>query len=305
MKPGCYSAEYIGTRETLARRAVLITVDELKGANCMLDVCSINTLGHNYSAVRSLRKEVFSKRWSLNSNICAASAAAPSHNFLRNPAGQYLYVYLTQFVKALSEAQCGRPFSGLHILDWGCGKGHVSKLLIDLGATHLHCCDIVSEKDDSAFGQETPIIKQFGIDVTPLRHDYILPYDDATLDVVLSVGVLEHVPNDRASLAEITRVLKQGGLFFCFFLPTDLSWTQKVAHWRGNHYHDRFYNEKSIRELLKPVGLQVLDMWYRQLFPKNSVAYPNFRFFERMDQLITENTPLRYFATNIEFVSIK
>jgi len=51
--------------------------------------------------------------------------------------------------------------------------------------------------------------------------------------------------------------------------------------------------------------LELLDTWYRQLLPKNSVRYPNFRLFERLDQFTTEHTPLRYFATNIEFVSAK
>jgi len=51
--------------------------------------------------------------------------------------------------------------------------------------------------------------------------------------------------------------------------------------------------------------MELVDLWYRQLLPKNSVHYPNFRLFEKMDQFATENTPLRYFATNVEFVSVK
>jgi ubiquinone/menaquinone biosynthesis C-methylase UbiE len=132
-----------------------------------------------------------------------------------------------------------------------------------------------------------------------------MPYDDATFDVLLSFGVLEHVPNDRASLCEIARVLKPGGLFFCFFLPTELSWTQKVARWRGNGYHDRLYSEGIVRKMLTGTGLELMDLWYRQLLPKNTVRYPSFRFFEKMDQLATEYTPLRYFATHVEFVSVK
>ncbi|MCU1225277.1 MAG: methylase involved in ubiquinone/menaquinone biosynthesis [Edaphobacter sp.] len=255
--------------------------------------------------IQLLRTETFSKKWPLDQEISAASATQPSHNFLKNPSGQYLYVYLTRFVMALSEQHFGCPFSELSVLDWGCGKGQVSKLMRDLGPKHLESCDVLSDKDDSSFGQETPILEQFNIQVTPLKHEYILPYSDASFDVLLSVGVLEHVPNERASLLEITRVLKPGGLFFCFFLPTNLSWTQKLAHLRGNYYHDRFYNESSVRELIASVGLELVDVWYRQLFPKNSVHYPNFRLFERIDQFMTENTLLRYFATNVEFVSVK
>ena len=197
----------------------------------------------------------------------------------------------------MAEHHLARPFSGLDILDWGCGKGHVSKLLRDLHPRTLDSCDIVTTKEDSAFGQQTPIIDQYGIQVRPLTHEYVLPYDDHSFDVVLSVGVLEHVPNERASLVEIRRVLKPGGLFFCFFLPTTLSWTQKLAHMRGNYYHDRFYSEQSIRDLLAAPNFTLLDVWYRQLLPKNSVYYPAFRSFEKADQFMTEYTALRYFAT--------
>ena len=256
-------------------------------------------------SVRSLRREIFSKPWPLDEEIRATAATLASHSFLANPSGQYLYVYLTRFVKALSEKHFGRAFSDVSVLDWGCGKGHVSKLIRDLGPKSLDSCDILSERDDSAFGQEVPLIKQFGIQVRALEHEYVLPYDSATFDVVLSVGVLEHVPNDRASLAEIVRILRPGGLFFCFFLPTRLSWTQQICRWMGDNYHDRLYTEERIKELVNVAGLQLLDAWYRQLFPKNSAHYPDFRLFERIDQLITENTPLRYFATNIEFVCVK
>lgn len=257
------------------------------------------------NSVRSLRKEIFSRPWPLDEEIRATAATLPSHHFLANPSGQYLYVYLTRFVKALSEKHFGRNFSDLSVLDWGCGKGHVSKLIRDLGPRQLASCDILSERGDSAFGQDVPIIKTFGIQVTPLKHEYILPYGSETFDVLLSVGVLEHVPNDQASLAELTRVLKPGGLFFCFFLPTRLSWTQQICRWRGEDYHDRLYTEGSVESLVAGAGLNLLDLWYRQLFPKNSAHYPDFRLFERIDQFITENTYLRHFATNIEFVSVK
>jgi SAM-dependent methyltransferase len=127
------------------------------------------------------------------------------------------------------------------------------------------------------FGQETPIIEHFGIRVTPLEHEYILPYESGSFDDILSVGVLEHVPNDRGSLAEIARVL----------LPRPV-----------------LQRESSARDA-SPAGLELLDIWFRQLLPKNSVRYPNFHVFEALDQLVTENTPLARFATNIEFVCVK
>lgn len=256
-------------------------------------------------SVRLARRNIFKKKWPLDEEITAIAAELPSHVFLYNPAGQYAYIYLTQFVKAFSEQYLRRPFGDLAVLDWGCGKGHVSKLIRDLGPKHMYSCDRLSDNEDSTFGQSTPILERFNIPVTPLDHDYLLPYQDSAFDIVLSVGVLEHVPYDRASLAEINRILRSGGLFFCFFLPTRLSWTQKIAHLRGNDYHDRLYTERQVKEMLGATGFAPIDIWYRQFLPKNTVHYPNFRLFEELDQFVTENTPLRYFATNLEFVCTK
>ena len=65
------------------------------------------------------------------------------------------------------------------------------------------------------------------------------------------------------------------------------------------------WRARPAEEMLAGAGLNLVDFWYRQVLPKNTIAYPNFRLFERLDQCVTEYTPLRYFATNIEFVSVK
>jgi 2-polyprenyl-3-methyl-5-hydroxy-6-metoxy-1,4-benzoquinol methylase len=254
---------------------------------------------------RRLRRKVFSQNWALDEEIREVAAGYPTHQFLVNPAALYTSVYLTRYVKAFSEEHFGCSFSEISVLDWGCGKGHISKLISDLGPKQLASCDILSDRADSSFGQDAPIIDRFGIQVTPLQHEYILPYDSESVHVLLSVGVLEHVSNERASLAEISRVLKPRGVFFCFFLPARLSWTQQISRWRGDNYHDRLYTKKRVRRMLQSTGMEVLDIWYRQMLPKNSVRYPNFRLFERMDQYLTERTLLRYFATNLEFVSTR
>lgn len=252
-----------------------------------------------------LRKDIFSRRWKLDDEITSTAASIASHRFLENPSGQYAYIYLTQYIKAIAEYHFQRPFGQIDVLDWGCGKGHVSKLFHDLGPHRIESCDIELDKDDSAFGQQTPILQRFQISVTPLRHPSKLPYPDASFDVVVSFGVLEHVADDDASIAEIDRILKPGGLFFCFFLPTKYSWTQKLSRSGGDQYHDRLYTRKSIDNLLQPVHLRLRDIWYRQLLPKNKVVYPAFRIFEQIDQRLTRHTPLRYLATNIEFVAAK
>ncbi|TSD05232.1 MAG: Methyltransferase type 11 [Parcubacteria group bacterium Athens0714_12] len=240
----------------------------------------------------------------LNSKLLEIADNVDSHFFLKNPAGQNIFIYLIEYVKNFSEYWFDKNLGQLKILDWGCGKGQVSFLLKENGAKAVSC-DIKIETDDSSFGQETPIIKKAGIEVIPLKHEYVLPFQREEFDVVLSFGVLEHTSNDLESLKEINRILKPSGLFFCFNLPYFLSWTQRLSHLLGNFYHHRLYSKKLTKNLLNKSGFNLIDIWRRQLFPKNTVKYPEYHLFESLDQFLTNYTFLKYFATNIEFVAEK
>lgn len=226
------------------------------------------------------------------------------HLFLANPACQVIYLYLVNYVQRLSEFHFHKPLSQLSLLDWGCGKGHNTYLLTKIGNNPI-CCDRLVANGDSCFGQATPILDKLGKIPIALKHDYYLPFDDQSLDVVLSYGVLEHVPSDLESLKEIYRVLRPNGLFFCFFLPYYFSWTQRLAHLRKDFYHNHLYSRKRVNYLLKTSGFEVLDIWHRQLIPKNSFRYSSYRLLEKADLFLSEHTPIKYIATNIEFLAIK
>jgi hypothetical protein len=62
-------------------------------------------------SVRVLRTKIFSEHWPLDEEVRETASTLPSHSFLANSSGQYPYVYLTRFVKALSEKPFGCPFS--------------------------------------------------------------------------------------------------------------------------------------------------------------------------------------------------
>lgn len=62
--------------------------------------------------------------------------------------------------------------------------------------------------------------REINVNILPLTNVDIvanaqrLPFDDATIDVVISNAVLEHVQNLEATVAEIKRVLKPGGFVY-------------------------------------------------------------------------------------------
>ncbi len=255
---------------------------------------------------RNLRIKAFSKSIPYDHELANIVQSVSSHKFLLNPASQNTYLYQVEFVHQLMQATFGKPMSQLTVLDWGCGKGQVSFLLKRLGAQVISCdyCADSDSDDDSAFGQTVPIVKTAGISIDRLLHPTDMPYCDKSFDSVLSFGVLEHVQDDLNSMKELRRILRPGGMFFCFNLPYFLSWTQRIVHLAGDSYHDRLYNKSLAKRLLSRAGFEVLDIWHRQLFPKNRVRYPFYRAFEAADQLLVRYTPLRYLATNIEFVAV-
>lgn len=225
-----------------------------------------------------------------------------SHAFLANST-QAVYIRQVKLLSALLRDGTGRAPREFKILDWGCGKGHISYLLRSRGF-EVVSCDIARTADDSSFGQETPILDAKKIAVVPLEDPVRLPFADASFDCVVSFGVLEHVHSDRDSLLEIHRVLRSGGILFVVFLPYFLSWTQVVARMRGNEYHDRLYNRKGLQKLAAQTGFKLYGLRHGQLFPKNSVPLVLDKWLEPIDRLLCSYTPLKYFATNLETILV-
>ena len=62
----------------------------------------------------------------------------------------------------------------------------------------------------------------------PVRGDgRFLPFSDGSFDAVLSIATMEHVNGIELLLAEITRVLKNKGLFYTTFEPI---WSSGQGH---------------------------------------------------------------------------
>ena len=244
--------------------------------------------------LRAIRR-CLSQSYRLDPYLVALSKRVPSHRFLGG-ATQGCYGRQVALLRAYVESMGQRP-ADVRVLDWGTGKGHISYLLRQEGF-QVTGCDVDQPTEDSTFGQATPLLSEHPVPVVPLDHPWRLPFDDASFDVVVSFGVLEHVPDDAQSLREIRRVLKARGLFFFSFLPYWLSWTQRVAHLRGDRYHERLYRKRDVDRLAADAGFEVEAMWHGQLLPKNSLRHSDIR--ERVDRWLTWYTPLRYLATNLE-----
>lgn len=96
--------------------------------------------------------------------------------------------------------------SGLEI---GAGSGAMgARLLRQSVELRLHVTDV----DPDMLERAQRALSPFGSRAEVSRADAAdLPFDDYQFDVVLSFGMLHHVPNRRRALSEAVRVLRPGG----------------------------------------------------------------------------------------------
>lgn len=198
----------------------------------------------------------------------------------------------------------GTPTLGRVLVD-GCGVGMYVKALqpysdavygIDIEAEHLN---IAAETAPEA-----------GLQLAMCE---ALPYPDDFFDLVFSHEVLEHVQDDRASAAEMVRVLRPGGRAI-IFAPNRLYPFETHGHyWRGEYHfgntplinylpdalrnrlapHVRAYTTRGLLDLF--VGQPVRVVHLTQIFPGyDNLAYrrPTLGKWLRRITYALENSPL-------------
>lgn len=187
-----------------------------------------------------------------------------------------------QFSSGLSAYQYQQPFNIIakfisqdgKALDWGSGNGHLSTFLIyNRQRTTAYG---FGETSAPASIAHDPLFEFIAADTTePVK----LPFSDKAFDLVLSMGVLEHVHESGgcqlASLKEIHRILKPGGHFLCFHFPYSGSWVENLhkvimpLKKHKSYVHTKKFSQGDVRGLTNAAGF-VLKEWGRYNFlPRN------------------------------------
>lgn len=102
-----------------------------------------------------------------------------------------------------------------------------------------------------------------------------MPYPDRTFELVVCSHVLEHVPDDRAAMREVARVLKEGGTALIMVPyhddpvtdedPSVTDAAEREARF-GQHDHVRYYG-RDIMDRLVAAGLRVDATRAEDFFP--------------------------------------
>lgn len=124
------------------------------------------------------------------------------------------------------------------VLDIACGTGYGTQMIAD-SAKHVYGVDVSGEAVEYA-KVNYPHVK-----VTYKQGDARkIPLDDASVDVVVSLETIEHIPDPEEFVKEVKRVLKKGGQFVVS-TPNDDEFTD------GNIYHVHEFDFKELNRLMK------------------------------------------------------
>lgn len=137
--------------------------------------------------------------------------------------------------------------AGMRVLDYGCGVGHIVRLLRARGV-EAYGCEKFYEGGDRSDQIEADVAQY----ISRLPGDRI-QHDDASFDIVLSNQVLEHVPDLDHVVAEMSRVLRPGGLALNVF-PDAGVWREghcgiPFLHWFPKGSGPRVYYAALLRSL--------------------------------------------------------
>lgn len=155
------------------------------------------------------------------------------------------------------------------VLEIGCGAGGMLRPLARFGT--VHGVDVATDYVRACHERDLARMVAGSGDA--------LPFGDASFDLVALFDVIEHIPDERGTLAEVRRVLKPGGTVFLSVPAYQFLYSQndRVVH------HQRRYTARQLRRRLREAGLRPKKVAYFNtlLFPLIAAAVLTLKLKEK------------------------
>jgi SAM-dependent methyltransferase len=158
--------------------------------------------------------------------------------------------------------------NGGRVLDIGCGSGQFIKILVQ----SLGSFDSVTGVDvDASALQQAGTIFQGEVFRFIQTSSQCLPFEDGSFDFVTISKALHHVEDDRKTLEEMRRVLKQGGYFLINEMFRDGLSASQQSYLLYHHLrseidqllgvsHNKTYLRSDLLDLIYALGLEDLTV---------------------------------------------
>jgi SAM-dependent methyltransferase len=155
--------------------------------------------------------------------------------------------------------------AGDRLLDLGCGGGRHAYEAMRRGAVVT-----AVDADAGEVGEVASLMRMLNTDdaatsssggkgTAGVGNALALPFPDAVFDRVIAAEVLEHIPDDRGAIAELTRVLRPGGTMAVTvprWWPELLNWALSDAYHETPGGHVRIYRRHVLVDKLSANGLE-------------------------------------------------
>jgi len=157
----------------------------------------------------------------------------------------------TKYVK-LAEEAANQLNVTAYVTDFAREFGLKNKKVLDIGAGRGYLQDVV---EDYTALDISPSVRRFFHKPFVLASATLMPFPPDQFDAAWTVWVLEHVPNPEASLEEMRRVVKDGGLIY-------LAPAWDCRPWLAEGYPVRPYGDFGLTGRLIKVSIPAMSYFW-------------------------------------------